>query len=484
MAGLLTSRYILTNLGVSDFGLYNVVGGIVIILNVINTAMMSTSFRFIAVEMGRDDLSGVNEIFNIAMVVHFSLALLIILLAETFGIFYIHHYLNVEAGRLDDAVFVFRFSVLATVFSILSIPFQSLITAYEKFSVSSSIEIIFSILKLGAAIFLVYYVHNRLRLFAMLISVAGLISALLYFLYSRKVYSSVTAWNFQRNRKRYREMMGFTGWTMLGAGAAVGKIQGAALIINSFFGTILNASFGIASQLNNVLLTFSRNLGQAAVPQIVKSYGSGNSNRTFVLVSYISKYSFFLLLLPAVPILLETDFVLKIWLGEVPSLTKIFCQLMIINGLVDVIGSGIPTAIQATGKIKYFQIILGSLSLLSLPVAYFVFTMKYPPYSILITYIATSLLGVLVMLILLRKLINFDIKNLIRISYLRVFYVSVGVSPLFIIINQFNESAARFILSTTTSVLWLLVVIYFAGLENRERMLIRSAVKKYLVFSR
>lgn len=445
--------------------------------------MMSTSFRYIAFEMGRGELSEVNKVFNISLVIHIFLALLIVFLAETFGVFYIRHYLNVGAGRMGDALFVFRFSVLATVFSVLGIPFQGMITAHEKFLISSAIEIIFSLLKLGVAILLTRYLYNRLRLYAELMALLGLISAFLYYLYCRITYSSATAWNFQRDKKKYREMTGFMGWTMLGASSAIGKIQGAALIINSFFGTILNASFGIANQLNNVVLMFSRNLSQAAIPQITKSYSGGDSNRTFVLVSYISKYTFFLLLLPALPILLETDFILKAWLGKVPVLTSIFCQLMICNALIEGVGSGIPAAIQATGKIKYFQIILSVLSLLSLPAAYFVFVMGYPPYSILITYIITSLSGVIVMLLLLKKLINFDIKNLINISYLKIFYVVLCILPLFFIRNSFSESFSRFILITLTSVIWLFITIYVVGLESKERILIRSKIRHYFKFN-
>lgn len=477
VTGLFTVRYVLLGLGISDFGLYNVVGGIVILLNVLNTAMISTSFRFIAFEMGRGDLTGVNKVFNISLIIHIFLALFVVLFAETVGKYYLYNYLNVGDLKIGDAIFVFRFSILTAIFSILSVPFQAVITAQEKFSTNSSIEILSCFLRLGAAIIITYYIGNRLRLYAVLMASIGLISSLLYYLYCIKRYFSTIRWNFQRDRAKYKEVIGFTGWVVLGASAAVGKIQGAALIINSFFGTVLNASFGIANQLNTVVLMFSRNLSQAAIPQITKSYSGGNQDRTIQLVSYISKYSFFLLLLPSLPILLETNFILKLWLGKVPILTTVFCQLMIVNALIDGIGSGIPSAIQATGKIKYFQIILSALSLLSLPAAYFALRIGYPPYSILIIYILTSLISVLVMLLLLKKLIEFDITYLVRISYLKIFYVIICLTPLFFIRNLYHEGTTRFFVLTIISVFWFIIAVYQVGLEKKERALVAISIK-------
>ena len=477
LTGLFTVRYALQGLGISSFGLYNVVGGIVILLNVLNTAMISTSFRFIAFEMGKGSLSGVNKVFNISLVIHAFLALFVFLLAESVGKFYIYNYLNISDIRVEDAIFVFRFSILTAIFAILSVPFQAVITAHEKFSTNSFIEILTSFLRLGAAIILTYYVGNRLQLYAELLSSIGLISCLLYWYFCRKKYFYIIKWSFQRDKAKYKEVIGFTGWTILGAAAAVGKIQGAALIINSFFGTILNASFGIANQLNTVVLMFSRNLSQAAIPQITKSYSGGDKNRTIQLVSYISKYSFFLLLLPSLPILLETNFILKLWLGKVPLLATVFCQLMIVNALIDGIGSGIPAAIQATGKIKYFQIILSTLSLLSLPTAYFMLRIGYPPYSILIIYILTSFISVLIMLLLLKKLIDFDINYLFRASYLKICYVVICLIPIFFIKYFYDEGISRFLILSTITVFWFIIVVYRVGLENKERALITTSIK-------
>lgn len=467
-------------LGASDFGLYNVVGGIIVILNILNTAMIATSFRYIAFEIGKGNQENLNKVFNTSLIIHICLALAVVLFAETVGSFYIHHYLNVSNDSIDDAMFVFRCSVFATVFSIFSIPFQGLLTAHEKFSILSSIEVIPVLLRLIVAILLIYYLGNRLRLYAILIAGATVVPAILYILYCHEKYASTVRWSFQKDKNRYKEMLGFSGWIMLGAGACIGQASGTALIINLFFGTILNASLGIANQVNSVVLMFSRNLSQAAIPQITKSYSGDDTNRTLQLVCYVSKYSFFLMLLPALPILLETDFILKLWLGIVPEYTGIFCKLMIINALIGAMSSGIPAAVHATGKIKYFQIFLSAISLLSLPIGYIFFKFGYPPYSIWIVYIITSLINLIVWMVLLKNIINFDVRDYINKVYLKILYVVAFVLPLFFINDLLQAGIIRFILLSVFSIIWLTLIIYIVGIEKKERILVAFAFNKYL----
>jgi len=485
IVGLLSARIVLQNLGASDFGLYSVVGGIVVMINLFNTAMTSASYRFITFEIGKGDVSGANKVFNISLIIHACLAMLVVLLAETFGTYYIYHYLNVEAGRISDAVFVFRLSVVATVFSILSIPFQGLVTANENFFVRSLLEVTNALLRLAAAVMLIWYGANQLRLYAVLIMLATAITAILYMAYCRRKYRPIVAWNFQTDRAKYWEMVGFSGWVILGATATIGKVQGAALIINFFFGTVLNAGFGIANRANHFVLLFSHNLAQAAVPQIVKSYSSGNIDRTMQLVCYMPKYTFFLMLLPAVPILLETEYLLDLWLDKVPEQTTLFCQLIIMGAVIDCLNTGIQAAVEATGKIKYFHICRSTILLSGLPVSFILFKFNYPPYAILVVYIMTSLLIVIANQVLLKTLINLDLKRLYRTSYLSIFNVIVGVCPLFFIKTLFAPGLPRFIFLSFAALMWLVCVIWFVGIDKNERLTIKSGlIQAYRRFSK
>ena len=480
ITGLISSRILLQELGASDFGLYSVVGGIVILLSFLNTIMMSTSFRYIAFELGRGNIEDVNKVFNISLILHISLALLVLIFAESIGIYYIHHYFNIAVDRIDDAIFVFRFSVLAALFSITSVPFQGLITAKENFTVRALIEVLFGILKLGVVVCLIYYAGNDLRLYSVLTAVVIICTSLLYVFYCKLNYTVIVSWNLQKDKTKYREMIGFSAWIMLGVGASVGKVQGAALIINSFFGTILNASFGIANQVNAIIQMFAQNVGQAAVPQITKGYGSKNSDRTKYLATYISKYSFFLVLLPAIPILLETDFILNLWLKKVPIYTRIFVQLMIVNVLIDSMISGIPAVISASGKIKWFHITTSVLMLLSLPIAYLLFRFGYPPYYIIIIFIVIAFINTIILQVLLKIILKFDIKYLITKAYLKILSVVLFTSPLFILTYLSQPSFFRFVILSIGSLIWTCIGIYIVGLERSEKDKIILATHKFV----
>jgi len=476
--GLIATRIVLRNLGVADYGLYGVVGGVVTMMAFLNTIMITTSYRFIAFEMGRNDTNAINKVFNISLLIHIGMIFVVVALSETLGVWYINNYLKVEPGQMNNALFVFRFSVLATIFNIYSIPFQGLVTALEKFSVRVTIEIIRSVLQLIFVSSLIFYTGDKLRLYAILMAIAALVPSSLFIAYCKKKHVSHTAWALQRDKAKYKEMINYSGWTMIGAAASVGQIQGSVLIINSFFGTILNASFGIANQLNTFVLTFAKNISQAAVPQITKSHSGGDKERVLYLVTYICKYSFFLMLLPALPILLETEYLLKLWLGDVPMYTVTFTQLMIITGLFDAFRAGIPAAIQATGKIKWFHIIMGTILLLSLPISYLLFKLGFLPYYIQIVYIGASLLTTIATLILLRQLIQFNIRFLIKTAYVRIIYIIILVLPLFLIHGYFQESIARLILTVIISTAWFFIIVYLFGLDKLEREKIAVNLKR------
>lgn len=474
--GLFTSRFVIRSLGASDYGLYSVVGGVVIMMAFLNTTMTSTTYRYIAFEMGKGSINSVNKVFNISMVIHLCLAFVVLLLTETVGVYYIKHYLVVESDKISDAVFVLRFSTYATIFSIISVPFQGLVAAKENFIIQASIEVLRGIFALGVAISLIYYMGNRIRYYSLLTTIINIVPAFLFFEYCRRKYSDVVKWKFQRDKSKYKEMIGFSGWIMFGAAASMGQTSGSALIINSFFGTLLNAAFGIANQVNSIVLTFARSIGQAAIPQITKSFSRGNTERTISLAAYISKYTTFLMLLPSLPILLETKYLMTLWLGDIPSYTVEFTQLMIINALITLLGGGLNAVVQATGKIKYFQIILSTTSLLSLPIAYVMFKFGYQPSSILFAYISTAVINLIAWQILLKIVIDFDVILFLKISYLKVLYVFILISPIFLVRDLLRDGLMRFLFISVAAIIGLAGSIYFAGLDQREKNVMRLIV--------
>lgn len=476
LVGLFSSRFIIQSLGAIDFGLYSIVGSIVVMMGFFNTVMTTITHRFIAYEMGKGSKGELNKVFNISMVIHIGLAFALVLLTETIGVYYVLNFLNVDASKLSDALFVLRFSTYAMFFSILSIPFQGLVTAQERFKISLFIEIVRSTLLFLIAFSILFFWKDKLRVYSMLIAIASIIPASMFILYCKRNYKLITKWNFQRDKRKYKEMISFSSWMIIGTSALVGKTTGTALIINSFFGTLLNAAYGIANQVNSIVLMFAQNLGQAAIPQITKSFSSGNNNRTLTLVTYISKYTFFLMLIPALPILLDTELILTIWLGELPAYTVIFSQLMIINALIESINSGISSAVNATGNIKYFQIILSTIVLLSLPISYFLFKAGFPPTSILFAFISTSILNVVIRQILLKKILNFNVIYFLKTSYLKILYVSLTITPLFLVHDLFPRGMSRLIFFSLAAFFWLLAAIILFGLNGNEKKLLQSII--------
>ena len=474
--GLVATRILLDILGVSDYGLYNVVGGIVILMGFLNTVMCTTTFRFIAFEMGRNDEAAINKVFNISLLIHLGIALLVILFGLTIGNWYIDNHLNINIEQTSRAKFVFMFSIIAVVLNIISIPFQGLITALEKFSILVSVEIIKSILNLSLVVSLIYILGDKLEIYAVLMSFLALIPFFIYMYYCKKKFKLFTKWKVSKDKSKYIEMFSFSGWVMFGAAASVSQRQGSVLLINSFFGTILNTSFALAYQVNSFVTMFAQNIGQAAVPQITKSYSGGENERVLNLVTYISKYSFFLMLIPSIPILVETEYLLKLWIIDVPEYTVIFTQLIIINGLSDSMRSGTPAAIQSSGKIKWFQIIMGSIQFISIPISYLLFKLNFLPFYILLVFILTSFANTIIGLILLKKILNFNIKFLIKESYLRILYIIVLMIPLYFGMKFFDQSIYRFFTTLLTSTVWILIVIYFFGLNTQEKNIVKKII--------
>jgi len=479
LSGLFTARFLLQGLGPSDYGLYNVVGGIVILMAFLNGTLITMSSRFIAYEMGRGNLDGLNKIFNISLAISIILTFIIALLAETVGIFYIKYYLNVSQSNLGDAYYVLHFSTISIIILIISIPYQAVLTASENFSVRAIIESTRSLLGLILAFFIFKYNDgNSLRFYVKAFVVVNLIPAFLFFLYCKFKYLGITKIKIQKDWSKYKEMLGFSSWVTIGGVASIGMNQGSSLIINLFFGTLLNASFGLANQVFQMINMFAKNISQAAIPQIIKSYSSGDTNRSISIVSYLTKYTYFLMIVPSLPILLKTQFIIKLWLVEMPPYIISFIQLIIIYSLIESLTSSIPAVVQATGKIKVFQIFSSTISLLSLPLGYFLFSINLPPTSIIIAYIFTASINTIVKFVLFKKVILFDVKYFLKNSYLRILIVTIFLSPLFLFKYFFSDSILQFFILALGAFIWLTILIYFFGIDQKEKKIIKNIVRR------
>ena len=476
--GIFSSRIILDALGASAYGLYNVVGGIVTLLNVMNTAMLSTTYRYMAFEIGKKNNGLPNKVFNTCLLIHAIFAILILLSGFSLGIWYIDNYLNVPVERINDARFVLVVSLLTTSFSTLLIPYQGLLVAYERFAITAIIEIISCIIRFVAISLVLYRVNNSLCVYSIIQAIYTLILGLACSVICYKDYYSIVKLKYYRDYALIKEMMAFALWILFGAVAIIGKTQGCVILINLFFGTLVNAAYAIGHQIETYVSMFARSLNSAAVPQITKNFSRGNNGRTLLLTSYISKYTFIIMMIVAYPVIIEIDFILGMWLKEVPEGAGIFCRLILLNALIGCFGEGISALISATGNIKNYQIIFQTFNLLGVPVAYFSFKMGYDQYSILYVYIGVSVAAALLRVYLLKALYHFEVELIVKVSYTKIFIIMVPLSVFYFFYSSADYSVMGHICGLVLSELFLISVVILVGLDSREKNYLLTFIKK------
>ena len=478
IVGLLASRIVLDKLGASDYGLYNVVGGIVLLLNVVNSSMMSTTYRYIAFELGKGSDGDTNKVFNASVFIHGCFATLIIILGYTVGDWYVNNYVNLPDGRLESALFVFHLSVFAAAVNTFLVPFRGLLVAFENFTVSAVIDVLGRVLYLFAVLFLLDIGDDKLCVYGIIQTVIVIVEAAAYYIYSRINYLDYIRFIFVREKRLYGNMLSFSVWTLYGAVSSMGRAQGSVLLINFFFGTLVNAAYAVASQVNGFIKSFAMSLNNAAVPQITKNYSGGNQNRSVYLASYISKYTFILMSLVSFPIILEMDFLLGLWLKEVPLGATAFCQWMILISLVSCIGEGIPPLVQASGKMKVFQLVGCTYNLLGLPVSYLFLYYGAPPISILVVFFIISLSMAFVRLYLVKRILQIDIMIFIRTSYVRMLQISLPLLIVFFLYDSSSFSFFQHIAGLIFLELFLILDILMLGLDKTEWSALMPYIKK------
>ena len=478
--GLYTSRLILLALGASDFGLYNVVGGVVSLLNIIGVTMVSTSYRYISVEIGKGEKGNPNKVYNTILTIHVVLALLFILFGVIIGFWYIDNYLYVDYGKISDARYVMVVSMITTALSILSVPSNGLIIAREKFYFTSITEITQTVLKLLLIVYVLKpYGGNRLRLYTNLVAFVTLLAPVSYTLYCYAKEGLITKWSFNKKWKDYFGVISFTGWMMISTLSFMGVAQGAAMIINYFFGTVVNAAFGIANQVQSMLMLAPRVVLQATSPQIMKSYGEGNQERALSLVYLCTKYCFFIFLLIVVPCILFMDELLCIWLTDVPDYTSLFTTFMIIATLVGALTNGLDPLVMATGKIRFFQLGYAVIFLSLLPIIVLLYKLGFPPYSNAIVMIILTFLSIITQLFIVCRISDFKIKDYFEHTLYPVLIVLVLITPLFILRAFVSPSSTPSVfIMLFFSFVWVGGIIYFAGLTGEEKSNVQNILIK------
>lgn len=479
LVALYTSRVLLDVLGVEDYGVYNVVGGVVTMLGFFNGAMVSSTQRFFSFAIGQEDIEQLNRNYSTILLIQGGLALLVIVLAETVGLWFVRTYLVIPPERMSAALWVYHFAVFSFVLSMLQVPFTALIITHEQMNVYALISIGDVALKLLLVLILPYLPFDKLISYAVLLFCVALITCSIYVLYCkvRLRYVKVIK-HFDRNL--FRVLLSYMGWNLWGNSAAVIMGQGINILLNIFFGPTVNAARAIAYQVQGALNQLVANFQLALNPPIVKSYARGEIDYMHRLIISGSKLSFFLLLLFAIPVGLEAPLLLSIWLKEVPLHTVLFTNLILIVGCIDSLSGTLMTAAQASGKIKKYQMFVGLLLILNLPVSYAVLKFGGSPESTMVVAVVISLIALLVRLRIISPLVQLSVSTYCREALVPVMLTSIPSIALGFGVKKWlgGDDLLHGLLVTLLSFAISATFVYLVGLSHHERRIVRSRICK------
>lgn len=476
VVSLYTSRVVLNTLGVSDYGIYNVVGGVVTMFGFINSSMTSATQRYITFALGKGDISQLQKVFSTALQIHAFISLLIIVLGETVGLWFMYTQMQIPANRMDAAFWVLQCSIISTAIMIISVPYNADIIAHEKMSAFAYISILEVVLKLAVVFLLLVFSYDKLILYAFLILMVQLLIRFCYSYYCNRHFEE-SKYHHVWDKTLFKEMTGFAGWSMFGNLSGVLFGQGLNMLLNVFFGPVVNAARAVSVQVQGAIQQFVGNFQMALNPQITKTYATGKMDDMHKLMYRSARFSFYLLFFLSLPVLFETEFILTVWLKNVPENATIFLRIMICISLIYTLSNPLMVANQATGKVKRYQAICGSILLMILPVSYVCLKLGCPAYSVFIVHFVMEFIAQLARMIILRPLIGIQVSDYIKNIYIKVLSVTgLSVVVPFIIYLNMTDSVLRFFTVCITCILSVGTVAYTVGLSSNERCFVKTKI--------
>lgn len=478
IVGLYTSRVVLQTLGVIDYGIYNVVGGIISMMTFLNSAMVAASQRFLSFELGKGDINRLSRVFCTSINIHATICLIAFLVAETVGLWFINTQLVIPEDRISAANWVYQASIITFIINVMSVPYNSAIVAHEKMSAFAYISILDVVLKLLIVYLLLVIPFDNLKVYSILMVCVTMLIRLCYTLYC-KYHFNESSYHLIFDKQLFCEMFSFAGWSVLGSLGFSSKNQLSNIILNLFFGPSVNAARGVAMQVSSHVKTFAHSFTMALSPQITKQYAAGNIEASRKLVYVGSRYTFYLMSLISIPVIVNIDNVLKLWLGVVPEYTAQFVIFTIITSLIFSMSECVTKAIQATGRIKWFQIGVCVIMLSELPLAWVLLEMGYPPYAAMWPSIITYLLALFFRFFLIHRYVKgYNYKDYFIHVVVRcfvVFFMACGIS--YLISIHFKSNVVGLIISTLICLLASTATIVAFGMEKTERSFVIKKVK-------
>ncbi len=473
---LYTSRIVLNTLGVEDFGIYNIVGGVVILLSFINNSLFSATQRFLNFELGKGDIGETKRVFSMSLTIHVCVALFVGLLAETAGLWFLNTQMNIPSVRMAAANWVYQFSILAVCMNFVQVPYYACVVAYEKMSFFAYIAIIEVMLKLLVVVLLVYVGFDKLRLYSVLVFLVAVVVFACYKHYCNSKID-ISRYKYFWDKTLFNRLLSFSGWMLLGSAAVVSATQGVNILLNIFYGVAVNAAMGISNQVNSAVNQFVSNFQTAFMPQITKLYAIGDFEHLRILIGQSSRFSFLLLFALACPLMLNIDFVLKLWLNTVPEYSSVFCILILTYSLIEVASKPVGLAIHATGKVKYYNIVMSIALLMNIIFSFIFLTLGFRPDVVLVINICVGILCFVIRLLFARHYKVLIIHEYIRNVIFRIICISVFVVPIPLYISRYYTQWSGLFVTTSMFLCLFAVAVYFVGLTQSEKEGVLKAIK-------
>lgn len=478
LIGLYTSRINLQSLGVEDFGIYNVVGGIVVMFSIINGSITASISRFLTFEIGTGNMEKLKKIFSTSVTIQIGISLIILLLAETIGLWFLNHKMVIPESRMYAANWVYQFSIFTFILNLISMPYNACIVAHEKMSAFAWITIYDAITKLLVAWLTFIAPIDKLIFFSGFIVVIAFTQRMIYTSYCVRHFEECH-YRFSIDKNLLKSMSGFAGWNFIGASSAILRDTGGNIVINLFCGPTVNAARAIANRINSAVLGFAGSFMTAINPQITKSYASGEHEKMMGIIYKGAKFSFFLLLLLGLPVMMESEYIIHLWLGQVPEHTVLFVQLTILYAMSESISNPLITAMLATGKIKNYQIVVGGLQMLNLPISYICLRFGCLPESVVIVAIILSQCCFAARIYMLKPMIHLNTIDYLKKVYLRIVSTLIIAFILPIAVKYYmDDSLFSFFTIVLISFISACISVLYVGCNNQERSFIYSTTSK------
>jgi len=477
---LFTARIILNALGFEDYGLYNVIGSIVAMFVFLRSAMGNSTHRYITYAIGKGDFDNIQKVFSLSVIIFTALAILIVLLCETVGLWFFYEKLNIPDGRMTAAFWVYQFSIITTAITVICVPYDAIIIAHERMNIFAFVQVLSSTLSLGTVYLVKISPFDKLILYAFLLFLIQVINRVIYGIYCGRHFPE-TKFKFIKDWSLMKEMTSFAGWSLIGNLIWVGYTQGVNIMLNIFFGPAVNAARGIAVQVQNAMSGFVTNFQTALNPQIIKSYARKDFKRQLQLLYSSSKFSYFLTLCMVLPVFVEADGILVLWLREVPDYTTAFLRLILLISLISPLENPIGISNNATGDIKKYQLTVGCFNIFIFILAFVALKLGYEPYSVFIVQFVISAVVLFVKLLLVKDKIQLSLRDYFSNVLLKILIVTIIASMVPITIHYFKptNSVIGLLLNCAIGAISAAICSYFIGMNSQERAFILNNIKQF-----